>query len=207
LPLILSLCGHHNSGKTTLGTFLVQELIKDGYKVGVVKSTKEEGALTDKPGTDTWRYRRAGAYKVCLFQKDLVTLYLPSFCKSQDFLEYLRYLFYDCDLLLLEGFKYLGGISKIWVLSNGEDPEEIKKNLSMVELIVDSSEKDRTLEYVKKKLEVKSKTEVSLWVNEGEITLKPFIQDILKNLILGFLRGLKGVPEEVYQIEVKIKKK
>lgn len=206
MPLILSICGYHNSGKTTLGTYLVQELIKDGYKVGVVKSTKEEEALTDKPGTDTWRYKMAGTHKVCLFQSDLLTLYIPYINKSQDFLEYLRYLFYDCDLLLLEGFKYLKGISKIWVISKEEDQEEIKKKFSEIELVVESSEKDRVLKYVKEKLENQSKTKVSIWVNESEISLKPFIQDIFKNLILGFLKGLKGIPEEIHQIEVKIKK-
>jgi molybdopterin-guanine dinucleotide biosynthesis protein B len=207
LPQIFALCGYHNSGKTTLGTFLVQSLVKEGYRVGVVKSTKEEGELTDKPGTDTWRYKRAGAQRVALLQKNLLTLYSTSFNESaENLLDYLKSLFFECDILILEGFKAVTGIPKIWILREGESSEEIKRAFSGIELILKPSEKERALEFVKERLRDGFSPEVSLQVNGGEIPLKPFIQNMLKGLIIGFLKSLRGVPEEIRQIEVKIKK-
>lgn len=173
----------------------------------MVKSTKEEGELTDKPGTDTWRYKRAGAKKVALLQKGLFTLYSPFFqAENINLLDYLKSFFFECDILILEGFKEITGIPKIWILREGESPEEIKRTFSGIELILRPSEKERALEYVKERLRDCLSPEISLRVNGGEIPLKPFIQKMLQGLILGFLKSLRGVPEEIRQIEVKIKK-
>ena len=48
---------------------------------------------------------------------------------------------------------------------------------------------------------------VKLYVNGREIEMKPFIQKILKDSILGFVKNLKGVesPESV-KIEIKVTK-
>jgi len=209
LPLILALSGNHNSGKTTLGTYLVERLVHEGFKVAVVKSTKEEGLLTEKEGTDTWRYSEASAEPVALFQKGLLTLYIRELPEEKEALiDSLKRLFWDRDLLLLEGFKSFPSISKIWVLKEGEREEEVLKSYPSIELIVRPEEKERALEFVKKKLkEEGSKEEVSLFVDGKEIYLKPFIKTILQGVIFGFLKGLKGIPEEFSYLEVKIKRK
>ncbi|MFN3921060.1 MAG: molybdopterin-guanine dinucleotide biosynthesis protein B [Caldimicrobium sp.] len=206
MPLFIVLSGYHNSGKTTLGESIVKDLINKGYKIAVVKSTKENTLLTDKENSDTFRYRRAGAQAVSLFQKECLTLYytLSSFDKENTLI-FLEKLFWDYDLVLLEGFKTLKGIPKIWVLKPEDRIEEIKSLYEGIELFIHPNEKEKLTAYVEKKLYEKSEA-CSLWVNSQKIFLKHFIQEILKNVILGFLKGLKNIPEKISQIEIKIKK-
>lgn len=205
MPIFIALSGFHNSGKTTLGEFIVSELVKRGYKVAVVKSTKEEALQTDKVLSDTYRYRKAGAQMVSLLQKDLITLYISNTWEKDNLIEYLERLFWDHHLVLLEGFKTVEGVPKIWLLRPTDEVEEILKKYKNIELLIDLSEKDKVLSYFEGKLK-NSSPSISLWVNSKKIFLKPFIQVILENIILGFLKGLRDIPEKVFQIEVKIKK-
>ena len=46
--------------------------------------------------------------------------------------------------------------------------------------------------------------EVKLIVNENEIPLKDFMEGMLTNLILGYLKSTKGVPEEIKDIKINI---
>ena len=55
---ILGVAGTKNTGKTTLVTLIVSELVKRGYRVGTVKHTHHELDLEDK---DTWKHREAGS--------------------------------------------------------------------------------------------------------------------------------------------------
>ncbi len=55
---ILTVVGTKNTGKTTLVTMLVQELVKRGHKVGTIKHTHHD---FDLEGKDTWKHRKAGA--------------------------------------------------------------------------------------------------------------------------------------------------
>ncbi|KKN23467.1 hypothetical protein LCGC14_0904680 [marine sediment metagenome] len=47
-------------------------------------------------------------------------------------------------------------------------------------------------------------SEVKLIVNEKEIPLKDFMRGMLTNLILGYLKSAKGVPEEIKKIKISI---
>ncbi|MCS7200039.1 MAG: molybdopterin-guanine dinucleotide biosynthesis protein MobB [Caldimicrobium sp.] len=208
MPILIALSGQHNSGKTTLGVYLLQRLTDEGYKVAVVKSTKETGLITDQENTDTHRYKKAGAKAVVLLQRDLATLYCsPPMGNKEELLSWVRTMFWNYDLVILEGFKTWKGIPKIWILKEGEAREDVLKYYPNVELMIGLEERDRAYEFVLRKLEERQKEEVNLWVEGKEIYLKPFIQVILKEIVLGFLKGLKGVPKEVDQIEVRIKAK
>jgi hypothetical protein len=46
--------------------------------------------------------------------------------------------------------------------------------------------------------------EAKLSVNEEKIPLKDFMQDMLANVILGYLKSTKGVPENVKTIRIDI---
>lgn len=175
--------------------------------MAVVKSTKEEGELSDHPGSDTFRYRESGGEPVCLFQRDLLTFYLKDFPKEQEeFITFLKRLFWDRDLIILEGFKSFSGFFKIWVLKEGEKEEEIREKYSGIEFFVKRGEEKKVLEVILNKLKEKRESEVFFYVNGKEILLKPFLQKILKEILFGFLKGLKGIPQEIFQLEVKIKK-
>lgn len=47
-------------------------------------------------------------------------------------------------------------------------------------------------------------TKVILSVNERKIPLKDFMQEMLTNIIKGFLNSTKGVPENINNIKVEI---
>ncbi|MEZ0343787.1 MAG: molybdopterin-guanine dinucleotide biosynthesis protein MobB [Caldimicrobium sp.] len=207
MPLIIAICGYHNSGKTTFGTYLVKRLKNLGYKIAVVKSTKEEGELTDQPGSDTFRYRESGGDPVCLYQKNLLTLYIKELPDDKgSFLQFLERLFWKKDLILFEGFKGFPEIPKIWVLRDDEKEEEIKSKYSGIELFIRQGEEEKGLNFVLQRL-INKEEEVFLYINGKRIFLKPFIQKILKEMLLGFVKGLKDIPESIFHLEVKIKRK
>jgi len=58
---IVAVVGTKNTGKTTLVTKLVRELVLRGFKVGTVKHTHVK---LDLDGKDTWKHREAGASMV-----------------------------------------------------------------------------------------------------------------------------------------------
>ncbi len=229
MPAFLALCGYHNSGKTTLGSFIVSSLKQEGYRVAVVKSSKVEDIITDSPSKDTWKYREAGAEKVGLFQKELFTFFNTEISKKEEkaLYTYFLSLFWEEDLVLFEGFKSFDLLSKLWLVKDEDEVKEIlevKQDLkNLLGFVV---KKEETLSWIKKELPVyhgflveqkeeflnfvkdkieKSKEEVLLLVNGKRIHMKSFVEDALKFPLLGFLKSLKGVPEEVKLVEVKIK--
>ena len=46
--------------------------------------------------------------------------------------------------------------------------------------------------------------EVKLIINENEIPLKDFMEGMLTNLILGYLKSTKGTPEIIENIKIEI---
>ena len=60
LPVVFTVSGFHNSGKTGLIEKLINEFIRDGYSVGVLKHDGRDH-IAEVEGTDTFRYGKAGA--------------------------------------------------------------------------------------------------------------------------------------------------
>lgn len=229
MPCFLAISGYQNSGKTTVGTFLVKTLTQRGYKIGVVKASKEEEIITDFPQKDTWKYRASGASAVGLFQKYFFTLYLtPENHQILDYKDWYNHfisLFWSYDLVIFEGFKSFEMLPKLWVIKNkDEDLKSIKNTLRNLlgfivkdevkywrskhpeEVFLSLEEKDVFLDFVERFIE-KNQPRVLLRVNGKKLALKDFVEEILAYPLLGFIRALKGVPEEVWEIEVKIKPK
>lgn len=120
MPMIIGFIGWHNSGKTTLATQVVTRLKNRGYRVAVIKSTKERGIASDPPRSDTARYRQAGADSVALFAPDqLIVHHQPA---DADLRALARDLFPDADIVIAEGFKQASGIPKIEVRRDGNSP-------------------------------------------------------------------------------------
>lgn len=59
-PVVFAVSGYHNSGKTGLIEKLINEFIRDGYTVGVLKHDGQDH-IDEAENTDTARCRRAGA--------------------------------------------------------------------------------------------------------------------------------------------------
>ncbi|MFZ8832099.1 MAG: molybdopterin-guanine dinucleotide biosynthesis protein B [Thermodesulfobacteriaceae bacterium] len=209
MPKFLALSGYHNSGKTTVGTYIVAKLSERGYKVGVIKSTKETTEETDKPGSDTFKYRKAGAKLVALFQKDRMTLFIEDLPKEKDkvFTLFER-LFFDYDLVILEGFKEWRDVPKIWLKSN--DEEGLPEGIENIQMIAEAKDKEKILRFVEEYLGVQNNGDIKIFVfvNDEYIPLKPHLKLLCQNIMLGILASLKGVTQiqEVKTVEVLIKR-
>jgi molybdopterin-guanine dinucleotide biosynthesis protein B len=207
MPKFLALSGYHNSGKTTVGTYIVAKLSEKGYKVGVIKSTKETTEETDKPGSDTFKYRKAGARQVVLFQRNRMTLFIEDLPKEKDkaFTLFER-LFFDYDLVILEGFKEWRDVPKIWLKRN--DEEGLPEGIENIQMIAEAKDKERILSFVEDYLGAQNNGDIKIFVNDEYIPLKPHLKLLCQNILLGILASLKGVPQiqEVKTIEVLIKR-
>jgi len=207
MPKFLALSGYHNSGKTTVGTYIVAKLSEKGYKVGVIKSTKETTEETDKPGSDTFKYRKAGARQVVLFQRDRMTLFFEDMPREKDkVFSIFERLFFDYDLVILEGFKEWRDVPKIWLKRN--DEEELPEGIENIQMVAEAKDKDRILSFVEDYLGVQNNGDIKIFVNDEDIPLKPHLKLLCQNIMLGVLASLRGVPkiEEVKTIEVLIKR-
>jgi formylmethanofuran dehydrogenase subunit E len=73
---VLLIVGYKKVGKTTVLEKLVAELSGRGYRVACAKRHHAGSPVTvDSPGTDTWRFRRAGAQSVALVAPAQVALF------------------------------------------------------------------------------------------------------------------------------------
>jgi len=227
MPFFLAISGYHNAGKTILALSLYETLRKKGYKIAVIKSSKEKDVLTDIPEKDTWLYREAGISAIGFFQENLFTLYLNpkmiGISSLKDWYTHFLSFFWSYDLVILESFKNLDLVHKIWVVKEDkEDLKKIKENLkNLIGFVVKENkrkweslypeekffsfdEKNELTRYVEELIEM-HQPRVLLKVNKKKIPLKGFVEDILIYPLLGLVKALKGVPEEINELEIKIK--
>lgn len=64
-PRVFGVTGWKNAGKTTLTERLVAEFVRRGWRVSTVKHAHHDIDI-DRPGTDSYRHRAAGAGEVAL---------------------------------------------------------------------------------------------------------------------------------------------
>ncbi|WIM09342.1 molybdopterin-guanine dinucleotide biosynthesis protein B [Enhydrobacter sp.] len=98
---VFGVTGWKNAGKTTLTERLVAELARRGWRVATIKHA-HHAADIDRPGTDSYRHRAAGATEVAL-----VTGQRYAIMREQEeptLAEVLGRLA-PADLVLIEGFK------------------------------------------------------------------------------------------------------
>lgn len=98
---MIAVCGLKNSGKTTLLCGLIPFLRDQGLNVAVAKHDGHD-FVPDVPGTDSFRFRAAGAETVAVFSSNryMLTVENPGTTFAM-VLGHLR----DADLILLEGGK------------------------------------------------------------------------------------------------------
>ncbi|HXG51313.1 MAG TPA: molybdopterin-guanine dinucleotide biosynthesis protein B [candidate division Zixibacteria bacterium] len=118
LPKVVLVVGFKKSGKTSLVEKLVPELTARGYRVATIKHHHSAVPVeTDRPGTDTWRHRQAGATAVALVCPTEVSLFQAT--ENPAGLDRILPYFAGNDLVLVEGF-HDQAAPKIEVLSPTE---------------------------------------------------------------------------------------
>jgi molybdopterin-guanine dinucleotide biosynthesis protein len=101
---VVSFVGKKKSGKTTVLLAVVQELVRRGLRVSVVKHDTH-GFTIDTPGTDSFRLREAGA-AVTGISSPTTYVWISDVAEERSLTELVRTLPEPVDLLITEGFKW-----------------------------------------------------------------------------------------------------
>jgi molybdopterin-guanine dinucleotide biosynthesis protein B len=112
-PSLVTFIGWHGCGKTTLAAQVVRQLKERGWRVAVVKSTKDSGLFSDQPGTDTAIHRQTGADAVALLTPERLTITVER--QEKDLPAIACRFFADMDIVIGEGFKEAADVPKIEV--------------------------------------------------------------------------------------------
>ena len=141
---VFGVTGWKNAGKTTLTERLVAEFVRRGWRVVTVKHA-HHAADVDKPGTDSFRHRAAGALEVAL-----VTGARYAIVREQEeatLSEVLARLA-PADLVLVEGFKR-DRHPKIEVRGKEADPMAVREH-NVVAIAADDPPGDATLPWFRR---------------------------------------------------------
>ena len=217
MPPLITFIGWHNSGKTTFICEVIRHLTSRGFRVGVIKSSKEKGIRFDTSGTDTDRLAMAGADGVAFVAPDqAVTL-----GKNRGLsLPVMAHRFFpDMDLVIGEGFKNADDVDKIEV-TGGRDGQNLREEDSGVVAVVTDGpaegfprfrpdEHGRLADFLEEHYILKNRYLAStfLAVNGKKISLTGFLQDCLAGTVHGFVSSLRNTDgAELIEISITIPK-
>lgn len=134
-PVIIAISGVKNSGKTTLIERIIPKLNKEGLKVATVKHDGHDFDA-DIEGTDTFKHRKAGAYGTAIFSKNkFMVIKEQKNTQEEELISY----FSDCDVILLEGFKF-SDYPKIEIVRKGNSSESVCKKETLLGIVSDVEE-------------------------------------------------------------------
>ena len=141
---VFGITGWKNAGKTTLAERLVAEFVRRGWRVTTVKHA-HHAADVDKPGTDSFRHRAAGASEVAL-----VTAGRYAIVREQEEASLAEVLarLAPADLVLVEGFKR-DRHPKIEVRGASADPMDVARH-NIVAIAADAEPADRALPWFRR---------------------------------------------------------
>lgn len=103
-PVIFCVSGVKNSGKTWLIVKLINEFIKEGYSVGVIKHDGHDYVM-DYEGTDTRRFTQAGAKSSLIFSNKQFSLNCRGSVEIGGMLRLLQAAEAQTDIIMIEGMK------------------------------------------------------------------------------------------------------
>ncbi|MBO8162438.1 MAG: molybdopterin-guanine dinucleotide biosynthesis protein B [Brevibacillus sp.] len=102
LPPIIQIVGYANTGKTTLITELIRCFQQLDRRVGVIKRDGHDHEW-EREGTDTWRFREAGAPLVALQSSSKTAWFEQQSLSLSDLVWRMGQA--GADLIIVEGFK------------------------------------------------------------------------------------------------------
>ncbi len=101
---VVGFSGYSGSGKTTLVEQVIGHLRLAGQRVSVVKHAHHAFDI-DHPGKDSWRHREAGAFEVVIASDRRLAKIREYEMPVAPTVHQLIAELYDCDWVLVEGFK------------------------------------------------------------------------------------------------------
>ena len=129
--------GYKKSGKTTLVIRLSQELSSMGYRVAILKHASGD---IDFPSSDTSKFRAHAAFVSAISSKESEII-LKGRKRIEDILTY-----FDCDIVLIEGFKKEKTFPKIVCIRNKGEESELFDGLRLFTASFSEDISDFTIE-------------------------------------------------------------
>ena len=212
---IISIVGKSQSGKTTLLEALIIELKQRGYRLAVIKHTHENFEI-DKVGKDSWRFSQAGSevVAICSSHKLAIMKQLEGDLNPR---ELSRFIDWDYDLLLTEGFKTSDTFKiEVHLKEQGEglltQPKQLLAVVTDEPLDIDIPQLPRdeirgTADLIENWLRTQLKeNDIELFINHAFIPIKLFVKDIMAKTLLGMVSSLKGV-KEIKSLHISLRRK
>ncbi|MAZ89970.1 MAG: molybdopterin-guanine dinucleotide biosynthesis protein B [Cellvibrionaceae bacterium] len=137
-PKIFGITGWKNSGKTTLVSKLVSWFCQRGVKVSTIKHAHCDFDI-DRPGTDSFNHRQAGAQQVMLASSTRWALMNELRDDREAEMDELLARMDPVDLVLVEGFK-MGDQAKIQVVRPKNNTERLSDEAQPIVAIASDEE-------------------------------------------------------------------
>jgi len=215
-PLVVSVVGSSEAGKTTLIERLLRELSGREYRVAAVKHCPH-GFDLDVEGKDSWRFMEAGASGVFLTSPGRVGL-IEDKEQVPGLKSIAEHYFSSYDIVFGEGFSGEKEVAKIVVLRKGisdyvQSPQDdVLALVSDFEIKADKpvfkpDDVSGIADFIEQLLvrESKAGSSVTLIINEKPVPLNAFVQSVIKKVIIGIIDTLRREDEKLKQIDVIIK--
>ena len=214
MPPVVSIVGKSGAGKTALMERLIAEFRKRGRRIAAVKHSPV-GMEMDRPGKDSWRFTQAGSEVVTVSSPEKLAL-IRSMDHDPSIEEILHIIGHDFDLVLAEGFKR-GNAPKIEV-HKSEFGEDLQCSVKELSAVVSDGSLDIDLpqfsiddipaiaDFIEKNFVLKAEDDIALFVNGKQVSMKPFVKDIIARALLGMVSTLKGV-REIRNLDISIRNK
>ena len=217
--VIVAVVGSSKSGKTTTIEALIQGLTKRGYTVGSAKHIPETEFTIDKEGKDTWRHAKAGARIVLSVAPKELAVIQKVESTNYSLEQVIAKIPEEIDVIFTEGFKSLVGsdtsIPKLVIAKTKNEVSQAmeryknilafvtsvpsKRTESEIPFVDGMKEPEKLVELVNKKVEVllkrkrKRGEKITIQVDGNFLPLGDFVQDIVRNTVLGMIGSLKGI--------------
>jgi molybdopterin-guanine dinucleotide biosynthesis protein B len=137
---VVGFSGYSGSGKTTLVEQLIARLKLAGQRVSVVKHAHHDFDI-DHQGKDSWRHRQAGAFEVVVASDRRLAKIREYELQSEPTVHQLIAELYDCDWVLVEGFKHADLLKiEVWRAAAGK-PAQYPNDPFVVAICTDSADR------------------------------------------------------------------
>ncbi len=213
---IVSIVGVSGSGKTTLLVKVVAELVKRGYSVNTLKHDSHTFEM-DRPGKDSWRHKKAGAAAIALSCPAKFAV-IKDVKKEWTAERIIAGFLNDADVVITEGYKKAAFLKIEVVRAKRSKKPVCAKDPKLLAFASDMKLPGKTPVYklsdfkgiatlIEKEIIKKHKpASITLIADGAPVSLKPFIENLLRDGVSGMVGSLKGL-SRAREIEIRIRKR
>ncbi len=212
---VVCVVGKSGAGKTYIMEKLVAELKSRGYRVATIKHSSSDFNI-DQEGKDTWKHAQAGSDTVTISSPEKIAI-IRKVDHDHNLAELYRFIGPDFDIILAEGFKHEKA-PKIEAHRKQFGPDLLCMKDELLAIATDEKldmdvpqynfeDAPGLVDLIEKRfLAIEKKDIVTLFVNEEQIPINPFVRSIITKTLVGMISALKNVPQAT-SIDISIRRK